>query len=63
MISINDKEVTIPRKTWDRLRGDSYYNELIEILLDSEELIEEINKSDELIDLREFDRKKRQKNS
>ncbi|TAL67702.1 MAG: hypothetical protein EPN82_13730 [Bacteroidetes bacterium] len=59
MISIEKDNVTIPRKTWDKLRRNHYYNELIENLLDSEELIEAINKTDGLIDLRDYDRKRR----
>jgi hypothetical protein len=59
MITIDEDKITIPRKTWDRLNTNYYYKELIENLLDSEELIDAINNSSELIDLREYDRKRR----
>ncbi len=59
MISISKNNVTIPRTTWDKLRKNSYFNELIENLLDSEELSDAIKHTDELIDLRKYDRKRR----
>ncbi|MBI5326091.1 MAG: hypothetical protein HZB41_12605 [Ignavibacteriae bacterium] len=59
MITIAKDNVTIPRTTWDRLRKDDYFNELIENLIDSEELADAIENTHELIDLREYDRKRR----
>jgi hypothetical protein len=59
MITIDENNITIPRKTWDRFKSNYYYKELIENILDSEELIEAIDNSTELVDLREYDRKRR----
>ena len=62
MITIDKEKITIPRMTWDRLKRNSYYKELIENIMDSEELLDAINNSSELFDLREYDRKRRNKN-
>lgn len=62
MITIDKEKITIPRMTWDRLKRNSYYKELIENIMDSEELLDAINNSSELVDLREYDRKRRNKN-
>jgi hypothetical protein len=59
MITIDKDKITIPRKTWDKFKNNYYYKELIENLMDSEELTEAIDNSKELIDLREYDRKRR----
>lgn len=52
MISIDDDKVIISRDTWDRIASYSYYEDLVEILIDSEELNESIQNSDELVDFR-----------
>ena len=59
MITIDKDKITIPRKTWDRYKNNYYNKELIENLMDSEELTEAIDNSTELIDLRDYDRKRR----
>jgi hypothetical protein len=61
MITIDKDNITIPRKTWDKFKNNYYYKELIENIMDSDELNEAIENSSELIDLREYDRKRRQK--
>jgi hypothetical protein len=59
MITISKDKVTIPRKTWDKLNRNFYYKELIENILDSEEQSEAMKNSTELIDLRDYDRKRK----
>ena len=59
MITVEKDRVVLPRTSWDRLKNNRYYNELLENFIDSEELIEAIEKSKELIDLREYDRARR----
>lgn len=62
MITFEKDKVIIPRKSWDKLNKSSYYHELIEVLIDSEELQDAINNSTEMIDLKEYDRNRRIKN-
>ncbi|MCX6146779.1 MAG: hypothetical protein NTW25_05950 [Candidatus Kapabacteria bacterium] len=59
MITIDENVITIPRKTWDSVSNNFYFKELIENLIDSEELNEAIENSTELVDLREYDLKRR----
>jgi len=59
MITITDEQVTISKDAWDRLNKNFYYRELIENFLDTEELIEAINTSTELIDIREYAKQRR----
>ncbi len=59
MITVEKDRVVLPRTSWDRLKNNRYYNELLENFIDSEELIEAIEKSKELIDLREYDSARR----
>jgi hypothetical protein len=62
MIKIDDENVVIPRKTWEKYKEDDYFRELIEIMQDTEEIIYEIETSNEFYDLRDYDRKRRSKN-
>jgi len=62
MIKIDDENVVIPRKTWEKYKEDDYFRELIEIMQDTEEIIHEIETSTEFYDLRDYDRKRRSKN-
>lgn len=59
MIKIEDDKVILSRKSWERLNNNKYYSEILENFIDSEELIEAIEKSEELVDLREYDRARR----
>ena len=59
MITFEKDRVVLSRTSWDRLKNNRYYKELLENFIDSEDLIEAIEKSEELIDLREYDRARR----
>lgn len=59
MITFEKDKVIIPRTSWDKLKNNSYYHELIEVLIDSEELQDAIDNSKEMIELREYDRNRR----
>lgn len=59
MITVEKDRVVLSRTSWDRLKNNRYYKELLENFIDSEDLIEAIEKSEEPIDLREYDRARR----
>lgn len=61
MITYEKDRVIIPRKTWDKYKKDDYFKELFEVLQDSEELDIAIENSTEMIDLRDYDRKRRER--
>lgn len=61
MITIKDDAIIIPRETWDNAMKNFYFKELIENLMDSEELLEAMQESKEMIDLREYDLERRRK--
>ncbi len=61
MITYEKDRVIIPRKTWDKYKKDDYFKELFEVLQDSEELDKAIENSTEMIDLRDYDRKRRER--
>jgi len=56
MIKIDKDNVTITRDTWEELRNDEYFRELIEVLEDSEDLQNAIDETDELLDFDEYDK-------
>lgn len=56
MITITDEQVIIPRETWDRMRNELYFEELIENLMDSEDLLDAMKNDNDFIDIREYDR-------
>ena len=60
MITIDENKVTIPRKTWDRIRKDKYFEEVIDNILDSEDLIDAIENDNDFMDIREYDRIRRE---
>ena len=62
MIKIDDENVVIPRKTWEKYKEDDYFKELIEVMQDTEDIIEEIKNTTEVFDLRDYDRQRRNKN-
>lgn len=46
--------VSFSRKTWEELRNDEYFRELIEIVEDREALIEAKNETDGFVDLDDY---------
>ena len=55
MITITEKQVVIPRKTWDRLNRNFNLKEFIENLLDSEDLADAIKDDHDFMNIREYD--------
>lgn len=62
MIEIEKEKVTLSRDIWDRLRNDSYFDELIQNILDSEAIIDAMENDNDFMEIREYDklRKERQ---
>ena len=58
MITIDKDKITIPRKSWDRIKKDDYYRELIEVLIDSEDLLDAQESDNEFTSLRDYDKKR-----
>ncbi len=55
MVITKDK-VTFSRKTWETLKKDYYYNDLIDAIEDLESLEKEKKVATDFIDFREFDK-------
>ncbi len=53
MITIEKERVILPRKTWDRLRNDEYFEEFIQNILDTETLLDAMDNNNEFINIRE----------
>jgi hypothetical protein len=58
MITIEKERVILPRKTWDRLNKDEYFEEVIQNILDSEDLLEAMDNDNDFIDIRAYDRQR-----
>lgn len=58
MIEIDNDKVTFSRKTWESLKNDNYFRELIEVIEDREELEKAIEETESYISYDEY-RKKR----
>ena len=56
MIEIEKEKVTLPRDTWDRLRNDYYFDELIQNILDSEAIRDAMENDNDFMEIREYDR-------
>jgi len=56
MITIEKERVILPRKTWDRLRKDEYFEEFIQNILDSETLMDAMENDNDFMDIREYDK-------
>jgi len=60
MVEIEKDRVVLPRKSWDRLREDEYFEELIQNILDSETLNDAIENDNEFMEIREYDKLRRE---
>ncbi|MBM2815386.1 MAG: hypothetical protein HW421_2148 [Ignavibacteria bacterium] len=60
MITVEKERVILPRKTWDRLRKDEYFEELIQNILDTETLLDAMENDNDFMDIREYDRQRRE---
>jgi hypothetical protein len=58
MIEIDDEKVVFSRKTWEELRNDNYFRELIEVIEDREEYNKALAETEYFKDYDEY-RKKR----
>ncbi|MCX6153096.1 MAG: hypothetical protein NT007_02925 [Candidatus Kapabacteria bacterium] len=54
MLKIENNNVLIPLVLWKELKGDLYFNELIEIIEDRETLFEAKAKTEYFVDLDEY---------
>jgi hypothetical protein len=54
MLKVENNNVLIPLTLWQELKGDLYYNELIEAIEDRESLIEAKSKTEYFVDLEEY---------
>ena len=59
MITIEKERVILPRKTWDRLKKDKYFEEIIQNILDTEALQDAMENDNEFIDIREYDKQRK----
>lgn len=55
MLTIDKEMVTFSRDTWEELKKDVSFNELIEAIQGREELQNAIEETTEIIDFRKFD--------
>lgn len=58
MLKIKNNNVLIPLSLWNELKGDLYFNELIEALEDRQDLLEAKKEATEFFDFREYDSKR-----
>lgn len=54
MIELKDNKIMIPIETWEKLKEDEYFHELIQILEDSEILKQAIEDTEYFIDFDEY---------
>ncbi|MDQ1265293.1 MAG: hypothetical protein QG635_443 [Bacteroidota bacterium] len=61
MIQTTKNRVIFSRKTWDYLKADDYYKEIIEAIEDREELLKSIDETEYIVDFREYDKNRKAK--
>jgi len=54
MLQLNKNNIIISRKSWEELRKNDYFRELIEVLEDSEELEKAKKESNSFMKLRDY---------
>jgi hypothetical protein len=59
MIKTTRTNVIFSRKTWDYLKSDNYYSELIEAIEDREDLLKAIEETEYIVDFKEYDKNRR----
>jgi len=60
MITIEKNKVVIPKKSWNRLIKDKYFEEMLQIFIDSEILLEAMEKDNDFMNIREYDKLRRE---
>jgi hypothetical protein len=61
MIEVSKNKVMFSRNTWDTLKENDYFREIIDAIEDREELLEAEKETKTLSDFREYDKKRRLK--
>ncbi|MBX7045980.1 MAG: hypothetical protein K1X86_09095 [Ignavibacteria bacterium] len=61
MIEISKTKVTIPVATWNELKKDDYFKELIDVLEDSLKLEKAKKETKSFVDFRDYDKKRKSK--
>ena len=54
MLEIAENKVTFSRETWEELKNDNYFRELIEVIEDREALLKAKQETHSFIDLEEY---------
>ena len=58
MLEISEDKVVIPRETWEELRKNNYFRELIEVIEDREALQKAIEETEYFVDYDEYKKKR-----
>lgn len=58
MLKVKNDNVLIPLALWEELKNDFYFQELIEVLEDRQELLESKKEASEFFDFDEYDAKR-----
>jgi predicted ribosome quality control (RQC) complex YloA/Tae2 family protein len=61
MIDIAEETVTFSRETWEKLKADDYYKEVIQAIEDREDLLKAIEETEQILDFKEYDKNRRAK--
>jgi hypothetical protein len=61
MMTETKTQVTFSRETWEELRKDDYFRELIEVIKDREAFIKAKEETVEVLDFKEYDKNRRTK--
>ena len=61
MIEITDDKVIFSKETWEDLKADDYYKQIIEAIEDREDLLNGIQDTEYIGNFKQFDRKRTQK--
>jgi hypothetical protein len=59
MIEISKDKVIFSRNTWDTLKADIYFREIIDAIEEREELLEAERNTKKLSEFREYDKKRK----
>ena len=59
MIKTTKDRVIFSKETWDYLKSDIYYSQIIEAIEEREELIKAIKETEFIVDFKEYDRQRR----
>ncbi len=59
MIKTTKDKVIFSKETWDYLKTDIYYSQIIEAIEEREGLIKAIKETEYIVDFKEYDRQRR----